>query len=362
MTAPTHPADITRELEHALARHQTRLAELHYALDRISDSVLEMPARLNAVTQVIRVKLGCDACSVYLMDREEDALVLEASTGLAPEAVGHARLKRGEGVTGWVAEHLEAVALADAPSDPRFKYLPETHEEAFRSLLSVPVVADQNFVGVINVQHRQPHPFTEYERLLVGAIGYKVGAMVKSDRLEHEAARHEAAVETLLWVAAHTAAESPQADMVTELVSRARRTLFATGAVLRTLEPDSGRLEVVCADGLEAASAALAPLLPGEGIAGTVLASGAPVRNNHYGTFARQLKAVPAVSASILCIPVRHRDGTVFGTLSFFDKVAPGGTRHFDSADQRLAEGLVRLTSERIAQLVLPRRARAASA
>ncbi|MDH4229688.1 MAG: GAF domain-containing protein [Nitrospirota bacterium] len=344
---PTFAETAVRKLEEAFSRHRTRLAELHYALDCIADSVLELPARLNAVTQVIRLKLGCDVCSVYLLDAENEWLVLEASSGLAPEAVGHARLRLGEGVTGWVAEHMEAVALADAHDDPRFKYLPETHEERFRSLLSVPVVADRSFVGVINVQHRSVHPFSEYERLLVGAVGYKVGAMVRAALLEQRTARQEAAIDVLLWAGARDAA--PTGDFLPHLLARSRRALFATGAVLRRWQPDSGRLEVVCAAGGDLADQGLSPLAPGEGIAGTVLASGEGVCINDYRTLASSLKAVPAVSSSVLCVPVWMATATggnrIVGTLSFLDKSAPHGPGHFDPADRKLAEGLARVAA-----------------
>lgn len=321
-------------------RDQARLAELHFALDRISDSVLELPGRLNAVTQVIRLRLGCDVCSVYVLEPEEQTLVLRASFGLASESVGRARLKVGEGVTGWVAEHLEAVALADAPSDPRFKYLPETHEEGYRSLLSVPIVADRSFVGVINVQHRAPYTFSASEQLLVGGIGYKVGAMIRAARLEADLLDREAGLDLLLW-AADAVSGGRDAHVLTTLLARCRRALGAKGAVLRRCYPDHGRLFVGATDGLGPVGDTLPALSPGEGIAGRVLVHREAFRSNRYADFADRLVGAQAVSGSILCVPLMHGEQPV-GTLSLVDKGGSTG-EGFSAHDEAVLGGVARL-------------------
>lgn len=332
------------EFDRAVSQHQVRLAELHYALDRISDSVLEMPARLNAVTQVIRLKLNCDVCSIYLLEPEEQHLLLRASTGLAPEAVNHSRLRLGEGVTGWVAEHLEAVALADAATDPRFKYLPETHEERFRSLLSVPVIADQSFLGVINVQHREIHPFTEYEQLLVRAIGYKVGAMIRSLRLEAALLRRQTDLDLLLWAGRAAAMDVSPDTLLPELLVKARRALSAQGGIVRRMDSGSKRLEVACTDGMGALEATLRPLAMGEGIAGRAAARGAAIRANSFPDFAPGLASASAISSSVLCVPFLD-GGRVTGTLTLFDKQDPDGAAGFTEEDEQMLAGLAHLAA-----------------
>lgn len=341
MDAGTAPA--LTPAEEAALRDQARLAELHYALDRIADSVLELPARLNAVTQVIRLRLGCDVCSVYVLDPEEPTLVLKATFGLAPESVGKARLQVGEGVSGWVAEHLEAVSLADAPSDPRFKYLPETHEERFRSLLSVPIVADRSFVGVINVQHRRPYTFSETEKLLVGGIGYKVGAMIRAARLEADLLHREAGLELLVWSARQGWRETPN-DTLAAFLARCRRAAGAGAAILRRYDPATRRLQVAATDGIGGVAECLPALGPGQGIAGWVLAARQAFRSNRHAEFADRLVSTPALSQSILCVPVLA--GTrPMGTLSLLDKQGEDGSGRFTGHDEIVVAGAARLAA-----------------
>ena len=67
-------------------------------------------------------------------------LELFATEGLNPEAVHKTRLRIGEGIIGDIAAHARALALSDAPADPRFAYRPETGEEPYLSMLGVPIL------------------------------------------------------------------------------------------------------------------------------------------------------------------------------------------------------------------------------
>ena len=65
------------------------------------------------------------------------------------------KLRLGEGITGWVAQHREPVALAmNAWQDPRFKLFNDLPEDRFESFLSVPLITRERVVGVINLQNR----------------------------------------------------------------------------------------------------------------------------------------------------------------------------------------------------------------
>src|ERR1700675_1911420 len=59
-----------------------------------------------------------DSCFVYV--REGEDLVLKASKNPHQEILDRLKLKVGEGITGWVAEHRQMVAIGlNAWKDPR---------------------------------------------------------------------------------------------------------------------------------------------------------------------------------------------------------------------------------------------------
>ena len=79
------------------------------ASERSLDEMLgEMVGLAVQVTQ-------CDACLVYLFEKETNEIVLCASQVPHAAELGNLRMKIGEGITGWVAEHKSAVVLSEHP-------------------------------------------------------------------------------------------------------------------------------------------------------------------------------------------------------------------------------------------------------
>jgi uroporphyrinogen-III synthase len=133
----------------------------------------------------IETLLSCDSCFIYIL--EESQLVLRASRNPHPDVIDQLGLKIGQGITGWVAEHREPVSIdAGALRDPRFQFFKDLPEDSFEAFLSVPILARGGLVGVINVQHRQPHAYTRRQIRTISTIGFLVGAEIEVARLESE--------------------------------------------------------------------------------------------------------------------------------------------------------------------------------
>jgi uroporphyrinogen-III synthase len=140
---------------------------------------------LGRVVEFIGAVVKCDSCLIYVL--ENDELVLRASKNPHPEVVGRLRIHLGQGITGWVAEHRQPVAVArEASKDPRFKLFSELPEDRYEAFLSVPILSRGRVVGVINLQNRLAHAHTRREVKLISTIGFLVGAEIESARLEGE--------------------------------------------------------------------------------------------------------------------------------------------------------------------------------
>src|SRR5215470_12476729 len=99
----------------------TQVALLH-RISNIVSSELTLDEMLGEIVGLTVQVTDCDACLVYLLDRDTDEVVLRASQLPHAAALGTLRMKVGEGVTGWVAEHKSVVALSSkAAADARFK-------------------------------------------------------------------------------------------------------------------------------------------------------------------------------------------------------------------------------------------------
>jgi uroporphyrinogen-III synthase len=152
-------------------------------------------AVLSRVVDFVSTIVQCDSCFVYVL--EDDDLVLRASKTPHPDVVDRLKLRVGQGITGWVAEHRTPVAVGShAFDDPRFKTFNELPEDRYEAFLSVPVLSRGKLVGVINLQHRQPHSHTQREIQLISTIGFLVGAEIETARLEIENSQLSERLET----------------------------------------------------------------------------------------------------------------------------------------------------------------------
>ena len=150
---------------------------------------------LSRVVQFVSSIVPCDSCFIYVLD--EDTLVLRASKTPHPDVLDRLKLRVGEGITGWVAEHKQPVAVGShAFEDPRFQTFNELPEDRYEAFLSVPVLSRGNMVGVINLQHRQPHEHSRRDIQLISMIGFLVGAEIEMARLEVENSQLSERLET----------------------------------------------------------------------------------------------------------------------------------------------------------------------
>src|SRR6202044_768252 len=137
---------------------------------------------LTRVVEFATVLVKCDSCLIYVLEGEE--LVLRASKNPHPDAVDRLKLRVGQGITGWVAEHKEPVAVAEkAALDPRFQLFHELPEDRYEAFLSVPLMCRGRVVGVINLQHREPHVYRRREIRLISTVGFLVGAEIEMERI-----------------------------------------------------------------------------------------------------------------------------------------------------------------------------------
>lgn len=167
-------------------RDITRAISAAFSLDKTLSLITTKTARV----------MDMDSCSIYLLDEKREFLVLKATTGLAPESVGHARLAWGEGLTGYAVEMGKPIAAADASSDPRFKFLPETNETKFQSLLAVPLVTRGKVIGAINVQTRAGHAYSQDEIELLSIIADVAAGELEKGMLYEEVGGLREALET----------------------------------------------------------------------------------------------------------------------------------------------------------------------
>jgi len=167
----------------------SQLALLH-RISNIVASELSLDEMLGEVVGLTAQVTECDACLVYLIEREKAEIVLRASQVPHAQDLGNIRMKMGEGLTGWVAEHKAVVALSSqASQDQRFKRFQALVEDTYEAFLSVPLITGGEVIGVVNVHHRQAYQHSSDEIALLTFIGEQMGGAIAKSFLAEENAR-----------------------------------------------------------------------------------------------------------------------------------------------------------------------------
>ena len=189
------PVPRTKELEQQLKETEQQL-RLFQRISRMMARDLSLQDVLKGIVSLLAEHMACDSCLLYLLDQAE--LVLCAANTPHQSTVGNVRLRLDEGLTGWVARERRLLAISrKAFEDSRFKFFQDLPEDTYQAFLSAPVVARNRVVGVINVQHRDPHSHSGGEIELLSTIGEQVGSLLVLARMDPtviEQANHAALV------------------------------------------------------------------------------------------------------------------------------------------------------------------------
>jgi uroporphyrinogen-III synthase len=168
----------------------TNQVTMLHRISSIVSSELSLDEMLGEIVGLTVQVTDCDACLVYLLERDSGEIVLRASQVPHAADLGNLRMKMGEGVTGWVAEHKSVVALSsNAAADRRFKRFQALVEDTYEAFLSVPLVSGGEVIGVINVHHRAQHAHSSEEVGLLTFIGEQMGGAIVKSMLGEENAR-----------------------------------------------------------------------------------------------------------------------------------------------------------------------------
>jgi signal transduction protein with GAF and PtsI domain len=309
-------ADLRRQLD----QKAVQLSALR-EIGRAINAAWELQATLELITGKTATVMGMDSCSIYLLDDRGEYVVLGATTGLSREAVGKARLRLGEGLTGWAAEHEEPVGVADAAQDPRFKHLPETKESIFQSLLAVPLVNQGRVIGAMNVQTERYHEYGEEEVELLSFIGDLAAGALEKAMLHDRMQRQIEELSTLAEVSEAITSPLYLEEMLDLVVEMAAQLMGVQAASLMLLN-EQDELVTHAAHGLPGPDGERGGLPLGEGIRGRVAETGHPAAVEDLweaADYAAPHLAEREGLCSLLSVPLQVRE-RVIGVLNGYTR------------------------------------------
>ena len=164
------------------------LAALHDVTAAASRS-LEIKPVLDEVIRKITEIFAFDSMSIFLFDAQREYLDRVASS--APHELSSAAraFRRGQGLTGRVAETGEPIIFENVKTDPRYQELSltrATQQADFCFFGIFPIKAKEKFAGTINCLGKMPRKLTLDEMRLINSMCDQIGVAVENISLFEE--------------------------------------------------------------------------------------------------------------------------------------------------------------------------------
>jgi signal transduction histidine kinase len=239
------PAAVQRR-KAAGSSQSRRLEELEFLAEvaRLTGSARTWEELMGTIVDRATAAAEAEVCSLYLMDRDGSGVTLAATNGLDPDQVGVARLRVGIGITGRVAMTGKPIASEDVHNDRRFHYIRGVDKPQYTSMASVPLIWNDQVIGVLNVQTERRRDFTKEDVSFLQALAGLLAGIVERNRLQREA---EAQVESL------RAIDEARASLVAVVTHALRTPLAVVRAYIELLGSAARRRDAADPEAAESA-------------------------------------------------------------------------------------------------------------
>jgi phosphoserine phosphatase RsbU/P len=273
------------------------------------NSSLDLDEVLRKTAALVKRLIDYEIFSVLLVDESTHRLYHRFTIGYGEEAGKDWQIPIGQGITGTAAATGRAVRVPDVREDPRYINI----IDSVRSELVVPLMVKGQAIGVLDIQSTQVDYFTRDQQSVLSLMASRLAIAIENARL-FERVRSQA---DTLRVLNDVGSEANSILVVEELLRRAAELVkrVIDYQILGILLYDEAtnmyrhRLDVKYG---QSAQGKLR-VTPNEGIVGTAIATGQPVRVSDVTLDSRYIMVNPE-TRSEMAIPMIHK-GRVVGVL-----------------------------------------------
>ena len=130
-------------------------------ISTLVNSSLDLSDVLDTIVERLPHSLGCKGCTIRLLKPQTNQLELVASHGLSESYLKRGRVENEKNVE--AALSGSPVSIYNVSRDDRIYYKENMEEEGIKSLLSVPIKAGKEVIGVLRILSEVPRCFSSSE-------------------------------------------------------------------------------------------------------------------------------------------------------------------------------------------------------
>jgi len=319
-----------------LQKRLVELVDFTYVSSEVS-ATLEQPVILTRSTQGVQKALGAPYVFIALLDRRGYLYIPpEGQWGLPEPVVSRFQVSVSRSpLVGRVVTDRETVAIASVPRSEYRRDLLLSQLPTVGSLALVPLgTAREGVLGILGVAYESERELRPHEQALIAAYANQAALALGNALLYQEVVRHVQELGTVLDVTKTLISSLELDEILHYLLESTTRLLGATVGCIMLLDEASGTLVPRAAVGLPIDHPLFQKVQMGEGIAGTVAATGQPIASRQLvrdGRFKAREAARAEGLHSLLAVPMATR-GKVRGVLNVLTR----REHEFTEAEKRL--------------------------
>jgi K+-sensing histidine kinase KdpD len=160
--------------------------------------------RLSDLLQTV-IRLASEVCraeasSVLLVDPATGELYFDVATGDKGGALQQIRLKKGEGIAGWVVDNRKPAVVNDVANDPRWTQRADKQSTfKTKAILAVPMMVREKLIGVMEViNHADGAPFDEVDVKILEIFAGQAAVAIENARLFESIRQEKEKMSTIL--------------------------------------------------------------------------------------------------------------------------------------------------------------------
>ncbi len=164
-------------------RHKTRFLETLVSVGQSINSSLNLDDVLEGITREAAVLIPAQVASLQLLDVTGDWLELRAQHGAGTDYQERPRLSVDDSFLGSVVRRRKPSQVENMQTSPQYQHPEIARREGLVSLLSVPLIFNEQCLGTLNVYTDVPHVFSNEEVSTLTALSELSALAIEKARL-----------------------------------------------------------------------------------------------------------------------------------------------------------------------------------
>jgi signal transduction histidine kinase/DNA-binding response OmpR family regulator len=166
-----------------IEQRQRQQTELLHQMAQIISSSLNIKEVLAAAMDSIRAIFQVEMGSIILRDKDTGQLVFAVSLDNSP-TLAHTRIPADAGIVGQVMQEARPIIVTDAQNHPRFfPALDKLTGHVTRSILCVPLIAQDTVFGAIQLINKKEGNFTKMDLTMLSSVSTSIAIAIDNAEL-----------------------------------------------------------------------------------------------------------------------------------------------------------------------------------